>query len=170
MHDVCSFSHCQRFVEQTAFHCSAQALQCHDVLRTCWGTRLLPTEPPTQNQARRMPKDQLPRRVLVRVRTDVSVRSEEPYRAGSKSSVAFAPPLCYWDAGNNCGQMVPDAGQVRASTRFSADASGPSSATGRSTGPRISGCRRRPCSTCLTCFRLFWSNFQMSFVLQHTQA
>ena len=40
------------------------------------------------------------------------------------SSVAFAPPLCQWDAGNNCGQMVLDAGQVRASTRFSADASG----------------------------------------------
>ena len=24
MHDVCSFSHCQRSVEQTVFHCSAQ--------------------------------------------------------------------------------------------------------------------------------------------------
>ena len=37
-----------------------------------------------------------------------------------------------------------------------------SSATGRSTGPCASGCRRRPCSTCLTCSRLFWSNLQMS--------
>ena len=45
-----------------------------------------------------------------------------------------------------------------------------SSATGRSTGPRLSGCRRRPSSTCLTCFKLFWSNFQMSFVTTHTQA
>ena len=45
-----------------------------------------------------------------------------------------------------------------------------SSATGRSTGLCMSGCRRRPCTTCLTCFRLFWSNFQRSFVLQHTQA
>ena len=27
---------------------------------------------------------------------------------------------------------------------------------------------RRPCSTCLTCFRLFWSNLQMSFVTTHT--
>ena len=32
-----------------------------------------------------------------------------------------------------------------------------SSATGWSTGPCTSGCRRRPCSTCLTCFRLLWS-------------
>ena len=31
-----------------------------------------------------------------------------------------------------------------------------SSATGRFTGPCRSGCRRCPCSTCLTCFRLFW--------------
>ena len=97
------------------------ALQCHDVLHIC--TRLLPTEPPTQDQARRLPKDQLPRRVLVRVRTNVSVRSEAPSRAVSKSLVAPAPPLCYWDAGNNCGQMVLDAGQVRASTCLSVDAS-----------------------------------------------
>ena len=62
-------------------------------------------------------------RVLVRVRTDVSVRSEVPSRAVSKSSFAFAPPLCYWSAENNCGLMVLDAGQVRASARFSADAS-----------------------------------------------
>ena len=58
-----------------------------------------------------------------RVRTDVSVRSEEPSRAVSKSSVAPAPPLCYWDAGNNCGQMVLGAGQVRATTPLSAGAS-----------------------------------------------
>ena len=82
------------------------------------------TELLTQDQARRLPKDQLPRRVLVRVLTEVSVRSEEPSRAVSKPSVALAPPLCHWDAGNNCGQMVLDTGQARASTRLSADASG----------------------------------------------
>ena len=85
--------------------------------------RLLPTEPPTQDQARRLPKDQFPRRVLVKVRTDVSV-PEEPSRVVLKSSVALAPPLCCWDAGNNCGQMVLDAGQLRASTRLAAGASG----------------------------------------------
>ena len=69
------------------------ALQCHDVLLVCSDTRLLPTEPPTQDQSRRLPMDQLSRRVLVRVRTDVSVRSEEPSRVGSKSSVALASPL-----------------------------------------------------------------------------
>ena len=100
------------------------ALQCHDVLHICSDTRLLPTEPLTQDQALRLPKDQLPRRVLVRVRTDVSVRSEEQSRAVPKSSVALAPPLCYRDAGNNCGQMVLNAGQLRASTRLSADAPG----------------------------------------------
>ena len=42
-----------------------------------------------------------------------------------------------------------------------------SSATGRSTGLCTSGCRRRPCSTCLTCFRLFWSDLQVSFVTTH---
>ena len=99
------------------------ALQCHGVLHICSDTRLLLREPPTQDQARRLPKDQLPRRVLVRVRTDVSVQSEESSRAVSKPSVAPAPPLCYWDAGNNCGQMVLDTGQARASTRLSADAS-----------------------------------------------
>ena len=51
------------------------ALQCHYVLHICSDTRLLPMEPTTQDQAGRLPKDQLPRRVLVRVRTDVSVRS-----------------------------------------------------------------------------------------------
>ena len=85
------------------------ALQRHDVSHFCSDTGLAPTEPPTQDQARRLPKDQLPRRALVRVRTDVSVRSEEPSRTVSKSSVAPAPPLCYWDAGHNCGQMVLDA-------------------------------------------------------------
>ena len=100
------------------------ALQCHDVLHIFSGTWLLLTEPPTQDQARRLPKDQLPHRVLVRVPTDVSVSSEEPSRAVSKPSVAPAPPLCLWDAGNNCGQMVLDAGQVRAATRLSAGASG----------------------------------------------
>ena len=44
------------------------ALQCHDVLHICSDTRLLLTEPPTQDKARRLPKDHLPRRVLVRVR------------------------------------------------------------------------------------------------------
>ena len=100
------------------------ALQCHDILLICSDTQSLPTEPPTQDQARRLPMDQLPRRVLVRVRTDVSVRSEEPFRAVSKTPVAPAPPLCCGDAGDNCGQMVLDVGQVRASTRLSADASG----------------------------------------------
>ena len=70
------------------------ALQCHDVLHIFSGTWLLLTEPPTQDQARRLPKDQFPHRVLVRVPTDVSVRSEEPSRAVSKPSVALAPPLC----------------------------------------------------------------------------
>ena len=100
------------------------AQQCHDVLHICSDTRLLPTEAPTQDRALRLSKDQLPRRVLVRVRTDVSVRSEEPSRAVSKYSFAPAPPLCYWDADNNCGQMVLDSGQARSATRLSADASG----------------------------------------------
>ena len=143
------------------------ALQCHDVLHICSDSRLLLREPLTQDQARRLPKDQLPRRVLVRVRTEVSVQSEESSRAVSKPSVAPAPPFCYWDAGNNCGQMVLDIGQARVSTRLSADASG-FIATGRSTGLCTSGCRKRPCSTCLTCFRLFWGNLQMSFVTTHT--
>ena len=99
------------------------ALQCHDVLHICSDTRLLLTEPPTQDKARRLPKDHLPRRVHVRVRTDVSVRSEEPSRAVSKPSVAPSPAHCYWDAGSNCGPTL-DAGQVHASTRFSADALG----------------------------------------------
>ena len=43
-----------------------------------------------------------------------------------------------------------------------------SSATGRSTGLCTSGCPRRLCSTCLTCFGLFWDNLQMSFVTAHT--
>ena len=98
------------------------ALQFHDVLHICSDTRLLLTEPPTQDKARRLPKDHRPRRVHVRVRTDVSVRSEEPSRAVSKPSVAPSPAHCYWDAGSNCGPTVLDAGQVRASTRFSADA------------------------------------------------
>ena len=43
-----------------------------------------------------------------------------------------------------------------------------SSATGRSTGLCTSGCRRRPYSTCLACFRLFRCNLHMSFVSTHT--
>ena len=40
------------------------ALQCHDVSHICSDTRLLPRDTSTQDQPRRLPKDQLPRRVL----------------------------------------------------------------------------------------------------------
>ena len=93
------------------------ALQCHDVLHICSDTRLLLTEPPTQDKARRLPKDHLPRRVLVRVRKCVSVRSKEPSRAVSKPSVAPAPALCHWDAGQ---QLRTDGARRWAGARFDA--------------------------------------------------
>ena len=89
------------------------ALQCHDVLHIC--TRLLPTEPPTQDQARRLPKDQLPRRVLVRVRTNVSVRSEAPSRAVSKSLVAPAAATLLLGLGQ---QLRTDGARRWAGARF----------------------------------------------------
>ena len=95
-------------------------------------------------------------------------QSEEPSRAVSKPSVALAPPVCHWDAGNNCGQMVLDTGQARASTRLSADASGFIKCHWEVDGIVNEWLSEAPVLDLLTCFRLFCCNLQMPLVTTHT--
>ena len=137
------------------------ALHCHDVLHICLDTRLLPTERPTQDH-RRLPKDQLPRRVLVRMRTDVSVRSEKPFRADLKSSVAPAPPLLL-----GRGQQLRTDGARRSPFCRSiwlhqVPVSGRSTARARVV---VGDARARLTSRVSG---PFLSNLQMSFVAKHT--
>ena len=116
--------------------------------------------------SKRLPKDQLPRRVLVRVRRDVSVRTV------LNSSDALAPPLCTWGR----GQQLRDRWCSALGRCALFDALlwpmhlASSSATGRSTGPCTSGCRRRPCSTCPGFKETFGVTCRWSFVATHTKA
>ena len=89
-------------------------------------------------------------------------------RAVSKYSVALAPPLCSGTRATTADSGCSTLGRCALRRALLPMHLASSSATGRSTGPCTSGYRRRPCSTCLTCFRLFWSNLQMSFVTAQT--
>ena len=113
-----------------------------------------------------LPKDQLSRRVLVRVRTDVSVRSETSRLRNLQLLLRHHSAI--GTRATTADSLSSTLGKEALRREFLPMHLFSSSATGRSTSPCSSGCRRRPCSTCFTCFRLSWGNLQMSFVTKHT--
>ena len=87
------------------------ALQCHDVFHVCSETQLLPTEPLTQDQARRLPR--------ISFRAACLSECAQTCPSDRRSHLAAANLLL-----GRGQQLRTDGGQVRASTRLSADASG----------------------------------------------